>query len=96
MRRGRHCGRSLQRHISPALNILIKLMSMVSLTVAPMLSNKADWDEWYLGIIPLVIFLVTTVVLMAMQILTWKDPIAEMQARSALSETKMEEKDVII
>merc|ERR1712007_222697 len=36
----------------PALNILIKLMSMVSLLIAPLLKNKADWDEWGWGMIP--------------------------------------------
>merc|ERR1712167_211721 len=36
----------------PALNILIKLMSMVSLTVGPVLSGNADWQNWYFGLIP--------------------------------------------
>merc|ERR1719321_1954956 len=31
----------------PALNILIKLMSMVSLTIAPLVENNADWVNWY-------------------------------------------------
>jgi len=62
----------------PALNILIKLMSMVSLTVAPLLRNKNDWDEFYYGIIPLFLFVVLTAVLMWKGILTWKDPISEM------------------
>eukprot|EP00965_Chrysotila_dentata_P048756 1618528-Pleurochrysis_carterae.AAC.3 len=44
----------------PALNILIKLMSMVSLTVAPLLANyKEDFQYWYFGIIPLVVFIPT-------------------------------------
>merc|ERR1712070_285407 len=58
----------------PALNILIKLMSMVSLTIAPLLkvqSGNGDWQEWYIGIIPLVL---VTVVLVHREILTWKDP----------------------
>merc|ERR1711997_1180378 len=40
----------------PALNILIKLMSMVSLTIAPLLK---EWTEsmWYFGLIPLAVFL---------------------------------------
>merc|ERR1712113_656848 len=43
----------------PALNILIKLMSMVSLTVAPLLKS---WTEsmWYLGLVPLAAFFVLT------------------------------------
>merc|ERR1719269_412537 len=44
----------------PALNILIKLMSMVSLTVAPLIANNEDWQNWYFGIIPLVIFAIIT------------------------------------
>merc|ERR1712132_31351 len=36
----------------PALNILIKLMSMVSLTVAPLLKGKTDWKDWYFGLAP--------------------------------------------
>merc|ERR1719207_176373 len=31
----------------PALNILIKLMSMVSLTVAPFIKQRQDWEKWY-------------------------------------------------
>ncbi|GMH61070.1 hypothetical protein TrLO_g14680 [Triparma laevis f. longispina] len=41
----------------PALNILIKLMSMVSLTVAPIISGHGDWEEWYVGLVP--VFLLT-------------------------------------
>merc|ERR1719149_358160 len=37
----------------PALNILIKLMSMVSLTVAPIISGHEDWQDWEYGLIPL-------------------------------------------
>merc|ERR1712046_363158 len=42
----------------PALNILIKLMSMVSLTVSPLLKDykgksNEDWENWYWGMIPL-------------------------------------------
>merc|ERR1719240_1941660 len=32
----------------PALNILIKLMSMVSLTLAPVIRGHDDWEQWYL------------------------------------------------
>merc|ERR1711869_57574 len=37
----------------PALNILIKLMSMVSLTVAPFIKQRQDWEKWYHGLLPL-------------------------------------------
>merc|ERR1711972_33033 len=69
----------------PALNILIKLMSMVSLTIAPLLredgEGNEDWNNWYFGMIPLGIFLVITVVLMLMGILSWKDPLSKAQTQ---------------
>ena len=74
----------------PALNILIKLMSMVSLTVAPLLKSwggkpgneQGDFEYWYEGMVPLSIFVVLTLVLAskAVNILTWDDPLAEMVA----------------
>jgi len=66
------------------LNILIKLMSMVSLTIAPLLKeeNEAgakvgndDWENAWIGFIPLVLLLVATLALMYLDILTWKDPL---------------------
>ena len=71
----------------PALNILIKLMSMVSLTVAPLLKdygsapdNQGDFEHWQYGLVPLGIFIAITLVLSskAVNILTWDDPLAEM------------------
>merc|ERR1711988_139410 len=73
----------------PALNILIKLMSMVALTIAPLLREKKDsgivgmkisegnddWENWGWGMIPLGLCVVITAVLMYKQILTWKDPL---------------------
>jgi len=45
----------------PSLNILIKLMSIISLTIAPLIAGNADWDNFGYGFIPLVIMLVVTV-----------------------------------
>merc|ERR1712050_590158 len=64
----------------PALNILIKLMSMVSLTVAPLLrdgdkAGNEDWENWYWGLIPFAVGLIVTAALAAKQILTRKDPL---------------------
>jgi inorganic pyrophosphatase len=61
----------------PALNILIKLMSMVSLTIAPLLKDdngvgNSDWENWYWGMIPLALGAFATIVLMANKTLTWK------------------------
>jgi len=71
----------------PALNILLKLMSMVSLTVAPLMKVKKewvnaeldnlDWHNWYYGLIPLGIFLIGTKMLVDANILTWEDPLAQ-------------------
>jgi len=72
----------------PALNILIKLMSMVSLTVAPLMKNygdaatqdQGDFMYWYAGLVPLGMFIAITLVLAhkSVNILTWDDPLAEM------------------
>merc|ERR1712125_201885 len=59
----------------PALNILIKLMSMVSLTISPLITGKDDWENWYHGLIPFAIFLILSGVLVYMKVLTWKDPL---------------------
>lgn len=45
----------------PALNILIKLMSMISLTIAPLIRGNDNWDLWYYGIIPIAISVLATV-----------------------------------
>jgi inorganic pyrophosphatase len=58
----------------PALNILIKLMSMISLTIAPILKDVTTttptrfsvtttekWENWYWGMIPLGVCLIITV-----------------------------------
>merc|ERR1719446_1931858 len=64
----------------PALNILIKLMSMVSLTMAPLIGVEQgytfDWYNWYFGMIPTAVFLISTLVLIQKDILGWQDPLA--------------------
>lgn len=44
----------------PALNILIKLMSMISLTIAPLLEGVDEWEFWYYGLIPLAAMIIGT------------------------------------
>lgn len=44
----------------PALNILIKLMSMISLTIAPLMKGASEWEYSKWGVIPLVVMLVGT------------------------------------
>jgi inorganic pyrophosphatase len=46
----------------PSLNILIKLMSIISLTLAPIISDyPEDWQVWYYGLIPLAVMVIGTV-----------------------------------
>merc|ERR1712039_119129 len=71
----------------PALNILIKLMSMVSLTIAPLLTDESnvpndDWENWYFGVVPFAVFVLVTVALAFKGILTWKDPLAKEQTEA--------------
>lgn len=55
----------------PALNILIKLMSIISLTIAPLLNkNPGDWETWYWGIIPLAVMVIGTYVV---YLVFWRD-----------------------
>jgi len=49
----------------PALNILIKLMSMVSLVIAPLLKAN-DWATYEYGFIPLVLMIIATIVVYKM------------------------------
>merc|ERR1719498_846774 len=81
----------------PALNILIKLMSMVSLTIAPLLKDDTgagneDWESWGWGMIPLGLFVIITGVLTFTKILTWKDPLEkkmnQQEAKGSLSAAK--------
>merc|ERR1719183_1424953 len=64
----------------PALNILIKLMSMVSLTVAPLIANNEDWQNWMYGMVPTFIFAAATLILspLVMDIVGWSDPLKEL------------------
>merc|ERR1712083_102066 len=80
----------------PALNILIKLMSMVSLAIAPLLTDESnvpnkDWENWHYGLVPLAVFFVVTVILALKGILTWKDPLAKQQADATVSANDKEE-----
>ena len=45
----------------PSLNILIKLMSVIALTIAPLIAGNDNWDNFYYGIIPLVIGIGVTI-----------------------------------
>ena len=55
----------------PSLNILIKLMSIISLTMAPLMDGKNEWAVWYYGLIPLAAMIIGTYYVYYM---FWKDP----------------------
>merc|ERR1740120_541629 len=59
----------------PSLDILLKLMAMVSLLIAPLIDGKDDWETWYVGLIVLVVTIIATLVLIQKNILTWQDPL---------------------
>merc|ERR1712048_599011 len=61
----------------PSLDILLKLMAMVSLMIAPLVQGNQDWEDAYLGAIPLVLGFVASIVLWKMNILTWQDPLGD-------------------
>jgi len=63
-------------------------MSMVSLTVAPLLSSYTeDFKFWYYGLAPLGVLILLTLVLSSVNILTWDDPLADMLAAEAGKKT---------
>merc|ERR1711939_414916 len=74
----------------PALNILIKLMSMVSLTMAPLVENNGDWENWMYGMAPTAIFVVASVILspLVMDIVGWSDPLKDLIQGSQSTEEK--------
>jgi len=61
----------------PSLDILLKLMSMVALLIAPLIRGNEDWKDAWIGAIPLVVALVSTIVLNRVGILTWDDPLKD-------------------
>jgi len=44
----------------PALNILIKLMSIIALTIAPLISGNDNWEGYYYGFVPGALILAMT------------------------------------
>ncbi len=64
----------------PSLNILIKLMSIVALTVAPSMKGADDWDLAAWGIIPLFVIILVTC---SVKIFQWrKSKALESQTRN--------------
>jgi hypothetical protein len=59
----------------PSLDILLKLMAMVSLLIAPLIDGNDDWENWWVGAIVALVGLILTAVLLQQKILTWADPL---------------------
>lgn len=53
----------------PALNILIKLMSVIALTIAPIIAGNGDWENWTYGLVPFCLMVIITFY----SIMTYKD-----------------------
>merc|ERR1719230_993001 len=47
----------------PALDILLKLMSMVALLIAPLIQGNQDWENAWIGAIPLSLTIIASIVL---------------------------------
>merc|ERR1712151_305289 len=77
----------------PALNILIKLSCMVALTVAPLIRGNKDWENFQFGFIPLALFILVTGALMFKKILTWTDPLAQLDGQSGPENSKVAEEE---
>merc|ERR1712137_807254 len=63
----------------PSLDILLKLMSMVALLIAPLIQGNQDWENAWIGAIPLTVTVIATIILNRVGILTWKDPLNVVQ-----------------
>jgi K(+)-stimulated pyrophosphate-energized sodium pump len=55
----------------PSLNILIKLMSIIALTIAPSIAGAEEWEYWYWGMVPLGVLILGNYFVYRMY---WKTP----------------------
>lgn len=61
----------LVEHFTQSLNILIKLMSIISLTMAPLMAGDGDWPAtWYIGLVCIILLILGTY---AVYYFYWKD-----------------------
>ena len=52
-------------------------MSMVSLTIAPLISGNDDFQNWWYGLIPAALFVCVSMVLKHKKILSWDDNLSQ-------------------
>merc|ERR1711943_45123 len=64
----------------PSLNILIKLMSMISLTLAPLIKRNKSFEDWTFGLIPTLLLFLLSVVLVCNGVLAPFDVAMEKKA----------------
>jgi len=57
----------------PSLNILIKLMSIVALTIAPLMNGFGDWETAPWGLIPLFVMILGTILV---RFFFWRDNVS--------------------
>ena len=63
---------------------------MVSLTMAPLVENNDDWENWMYGMAPTAIFVVASLILspLVMDIVGWSDPLKDLIQGSQSSDEK--------
>lgn len=80
----------------PSLDILLKLMAMVALLIAPLIEGHDDWENWWVGLVPLVIGLGGTLALIQLQIMTWADPLADAKLPGSAPSSKVEPEETVV
>lgn len=61
-------------------------MSIISLTIAPLLANNEDWQNWYYGLIPLFVMIIGTIIVYYMFWREGTDIMADMDATDTKKE----------
>jgi hypothetical protein len=65
-------------------------MSMVSLTMAPLVENNEDWQNWMYGMAPTAVFVVASFILspLVLDIVGWSDPLKDLIQNSKSEDEK--------
>lgn len=68
--------------VGPALNTLVKLMSIIALSIGPFMTSWREWSQWYYGFIPAGLCIVGPVLI---SLFIWKN-VEEVTARREISQ----------
>jgi len=68
---GNAVGVPLKEGAGPTLRVLLKHLSMVSLIIMPLIQGKDDFEDWYVGLLPLALGTVTLLLLILFGVLSW-------------------------